>query len=74
MADAAATNNSFQVIYGMGHHAMAGARRQNAAVMSYPALLYAWLASPGHRSALLDPTITHVGIAFAGAYCTFSGR
>ncbi len=74
MANAAAINNSYQVIHGMGHHAMAGARRQNSAMMSYPDLLNAWLASPGHRAALLDPTIIHVGIAFAGAYCTFSAR
>jgi uncharacterized protein YkwD len=75
MANAAAINNSYQVIYGIGHHAMAGARRQNAsASMEYPALLYAWLASPGHRSALLDPTIQWVGIAFSGVYVTFSAR
>lgn len=74
MASAAAANNSLQVAHGMGHHGLFGARRQNVAWASYPALLNMWLASPGHQAALLDPNLVHVGIAFAGAYCTFSGR
>ncbi len=70
----AAVNNSHQLARGMGHHVMGPARRQNAAMMSYPALRDAWLGSPGHRSALLDPTIRWVGIAGSGAYWTFNAN
>ncbi len=70
----AAVNNSHQLARGMGHHVMGPARRQNAAMMSYPALRDAWLASPGHRSALLDPTIRWIGIAGSGAYWTFNAN
>ena len=74
MAQAAAVNNQWQVSYGIGHFAMAVARVPNAAMMSYPALLNAWMNSADHRAALLDPNLVHVGIAFAGAYVTFAGR
>ncbi len=74
MAQAAAANNSLQVVHGIGHWTMAGARRQNSAWMQYPDLLTAWMNSPGHRAALLDPTVRWVGIAFSGAYATFSAR
>ncbi len=74
MANAAAINNSYQVVYGMGHHAMAGARRQNAAMMAWPGFLTAWLGSAGHRAALLDPGIHWVGLAGSGIYWTFSAR
>lgn len=66
-------NNAQQAARGMGHHVMGPARRQNAAWMtSLPC--DAWMASPGHRAALLDPTITWIGIAAAGAYWTFNAN
>ena len=69
----AALNNQYQRSYGMGHHIMGVARRQNsAAVLASPGA--AWLASPPHASALLDPTITTVGIHFDGYYWTFNAR
>ncbi len=74
MAQASAANNALQIAYGMGHYGMFGARRQNVAQMAWPALLDAWLASPGHRSALLDPTVQFVGIAVSGWFWTFSAR
>ncbi len=74
MAGAAAANNALQVVYGIGHWTMAGATRQNSAAMEWPGFLNAWLGSPGHRAALLDPTIRWVGLAGSGIYWTFSAR
>ena len=31
-----------------------------------------WMNSPAHRAALLDPTISAIGIAGLGAYWTFN--
>jgi len=67
-------NNLLQAVHGMGHYFMGNARRQNAAAMPYPSMLNAWLASPGHAAALLDPTISFVAIAGYGSYWTFAGR
>lgn len=69
----AAQNNAAQLAHGLGHWVMGTARRQNAAWNTgFPGP--AWMASPGHQSALLDPTIRWIGIAFTGAYCTFSAN
>jgi hypothetical protein len=67
----AAENNK----YGFGHNVMA-ARRQNAAaaISDINTLMSAWLASPGHASALLDPTITMAGIAYNGYVWTFNAN
>ncbi len=70
----AAVNNGHQAARGLGHHVMGPARRQNAGMMAYPAVLHAWLGSPGHRAALLDPSIRWVGIAGSGAYWTFNAN
>ena len=71
----AAQNNSQQNSRGLGHFVMGPARRQNAAMaQSYAQIGAMWLASPGHRAALLDPTIRTIGIAGAGAYWTFNAR
>jgi hypothetical protein len=68
----AATNNSHQAQRGMGHYVMGPSRRQNAAYGSWPGGM--WMASGGHRAALLDPTIRWIGIAAYGAYWTFNAN
>jgi uncharacterized protein YkwD len=67
----AATNNEYQRSRGIGHFVMGAARRQNAALGGWPGA--SWLASPAHAAALLDPTITIIGIAYDGYYWTFNG-
>ncbi len=67
-------NNKMQNIYGIGHHVMGIATRQNSAMGSYPGINYQWMGSPAHRAALLDPNIRWIGIAISGAYATFNGR
>ena len=67
----ASQNNSQQMSRGLGHFVMGPARRQNAAMgAGFPGAM--WMASPAHRAALLDPTISWIGIAAAGAYWTFN--
>lgn len=67
----AAQNNNAQLSYGLGHFVMGPARRQNSAMgAAFPGAM--WMASPAHRAALLDPTISWIGIAAAGAYWTFN--
>lgn len=67
----AAMNNNQQHARGLGHFIMGPARRQNAAMTGgFPGGM--WMASAGHRSALLDPTISWIGIAATGAYWTFN--
>lgn len=67
LSNHAAINNN----YGLGHAYMGPARRQNSAqTPNFPGDM--WLASPGHASALLDPTIRWFGIAFNGMYWTFN--
>jgi uncharacterized protein YkwD len=68
----AAQNNAQQNARGMGHFVMGPARRQNSAMGNYASIGSMWMASPAHRAALLDPTISFVGIAGAGAYWTFN--
>ncbi len=64
-------NNSQQMAHGLGHFVMGPARRQNSAMgAAFPGSM--WMGSPAHRAALLDPTISWIGIAAAGAYWTFN--
>ena len=70
----AAMNNDQQAARGLGHHVMGPARRQNSAMGGFPGIESMWMASPAHRAALLDPTITFVGIAGAGAWWTFNAN
>ncbi|AMV37464.1 CAP domain-containing protein [Planctomyces sp. SH-PL62] len=70
----AAMNNNQQAAQGLGHHVMGPARRQNSAMGGFPGIEAMWMASPAHRAALLDPTITWVGIAGAGAWWTFNAN
>ena len=67
----AAMNNSEQMARGLGHFVMGPARHQNSAAGGgFPGAM--WMASPAHRAALLDPTISWIGIAAAGVYWTFN--
>jgi uncharacterized protein YkwD len=67
----AAMNNNQQLARGLGHFVMGPARRQNSAMgAGFPGAM--WMGSPAHRAALLDPTISWIGIAAAGAYWTFN--
>ncbi|WP_165068071.1 CAP domain-containing protein [Paludisphaera rhizosphaerae] len=70
----AAMNNAQQAARGLGHHVMGPARRQNSAMGGFPGIEAMWMASPAHRAALLDPTITWIGIAGAGAWWTFNAN
>jgi uncharacterized protein YkwD len=70
----AESNNGQQLARGMGHHQMGTARRQNAGWGSAAAVWNKWVASPGHASALLDPSTTMVGIANNGPFWTFNGN
>ena len=74
LAGWAATNNSQQAARGMGHHVMGPARRQNCAMGQAASIGAMWMASPAHQSALLDPSITMIGIAGLGTYWTFNAR
>ena len=69
----ASQNNAHQAARGLGHYVMGPARRQNSAMSGgLPSAM--WMASPGHRSALLDPTIRNIGLAFNGNYWTFNAN
>jgi uncharacterized protein YkwD len=59
---------------GFGHFFMGRARRQNAGVGQLGAVESAWLQSPAHASAILDPSITAVGLAGVGGVWTFAAR
>lgn len=67
-------NNLQQAARGMGHFIMGAARRQNSAMGSYASIPSMWMQSPGHQSALLDPTITFIGLAGYGAFWTYNAR
>ncbi len=68
-------NNQDQAIHGIGHRVMGTARRQNAAGnMSFPSVFYAWMGSPGHASALFDPSVTLFGVAYSYGWWTFDAR
>jgi uncharacterized protein YkwD len=68
----AAMNNDQQAARGMGHFVMGPARRQNSAMGAFANVGAMWMNSPAHRAALLDPTISAIGIAGLGAYWTFN--
>jgi Cysteine-rich secretory protein family len=68
----ASANNGQQLARGMGHHVMGAARRQNSGVGAAGTVWQMWMASPAHQAALLDPTITMIGIAASGSYWTFN--
>jgi hypothetical protein len=68
----AAVNNSHQNSRGLGHFVMGSARRQNSAMGNFASIGSMWLGSPAHASALLDPTITYIGLSGSGSYWTFN--
>jgi len=70
----ACQNNMYQQRMGLGHFYMGRARRQNAAMgqQSSQQVLYSWMGSPGHASALFDPSIRVAAVAFNGRDWTFS--
>jgi len=68
----AAMNNGQQEARGMGHHVMGPARRQNSGMGASGTVWQMWMASPAHQAALLDPSISMIGIAAGGAYWTFN--
>ena len=68
----AAMNNAQQNASGMGHHVMGPARRQNSGMGAAGTVWQMWMASPAHQAALLDPSISMIGIAAGGAYWTFN--
>jgi len=70
----AAVNNNQQQARGIGHYVMGPARRQNSAMGAYANIGSMWMNSPGHRSALLDPTIRWIGIAGQGMFWTFNAN
>jgi uncharacterized protein YkwD len=74
LASWAAMNNDQQASRGLGHHVMGPARRQNSAMGGFPGVEAMWMASPAHRAALLDPTISWIGIASAGMWWTFNAN
>ena len=68
----AAANNAQQNSRGLGHFVMGPARRQNAAMGSSASIGSQWMNSPAHRAALLDPSITRIGLSGSGSYWTFN--
>lgn len=68
----ASINNGQQAARGMGHFVMGPARRQNCAIGSSASIGSQWMNSPAHRAALLDPSITRIGLAGSGSYWTFN--
>lgn len=70
----AASNNAQQMARGLGHYVMGPARRQNSAVGDAGMIGSMWMNSPAHRAALLDPTITRIGLAGNGQYWTFNAN
>jgi uncharacterized protein YkwD len=67
-------NSLAQTGRGLGHFIMGIARRQNSGMGPYQTVVQMWTQSGAHNAALLDPTITTIGIAQAGNYWTFNAR
>jgi len=68
----AAMNNAQQNARGLGHFVMGPARRQNSAMGSSASIGSQWMNSPAHRAALLDPSITRIGLSGSGSFWTFN--
>lgn len=67
-----ATRNS-QI--GFGHAYMGGASRQNSAVSGSSSQAFGqWMNSPAHLSAMLDPSVTRVGLGQSGSVFTLNMR
>jgi uncharacterized protein YkwD len=72
LANWAYQNSCQQASRGIGHFVMGTARRQNSGMGALSTVCHMWTTSPAHRAALLDPTISFVGIAGAGMYWTYN--
>lgn len=59
---------------GFGHSYMGGTRRQNVGMGALGTVEAMWLQSPGHWSAISDPTITEVGLAYVNGVWTMNAR
>ncbi len=70
----AESNNAQQRARGMGHFVLGPCIRQNVAwgQRDIASVVYAWMCSPGHRAAILQPEATYCGGAFDGSYWTWS--
>ncbi len=70
----AESNNAQQRARGMGHFVLGPCIRQNVAwgQRDIASVVYAWMCSPGHRAAILQPDATYCGGAFDGSYWTWS--
>jgi len=66
----AAENNR----YGFGHHVLGSALRQNAAwgIHDVRSVVHAWLASPGHRAAILAIDVNCCGGHYNGSVWTLN--
>jgi uncharacterized protein YkwD len=73
LANEAAANSAAQSQRGLGHWYMGTARRQNSAMYGHD-LGARWSGSPAHNAALLDPSITVIGLAGVGNFWTFNGK
>lgn len=72
-ADAAA-HAAINSARGFGHSYMGGTRRQNVGVGSLHVVETMWLSSPGHAAAILDPSVSEVGIANVNGVWTMNAR
>lgn len=68
LAADAATNSSM----GFGHAHLGRARRQNVGVGPLGAVQVAWMSSPLHADAILDPSITKAAVVNVGGVWTFN--
>lgn len=74
LSDWAQLNNQQQAARGCGHFIFGPATRQNASFIPWPNTGPAWLSSPPHAAALLDPGISRCGIAWMGSISTFNAN
>ena len=74
-SDEMAYDASLNSQYGrLAHIYMGRARRQNAGIGALGTVEAMWLQSPGHWSAIADPTITEVGLAYVNGVWTMNAR
>lgn len=72
----ASRNNAAQCRRGLGHHVNPNCYQNCAGDFAGAAhVMQGWVASPGHRANLLEPSIRRVGIAYGpGPYWTLNAR
>lgn len=72
-ADAAA-HAAINSARGFGHSYLGGTRRQNVGVGQLQTVEAMWLQSSAHLSAIVDPSVTEVGIAYVNGVWTMNAR